>query len=132
MKLTELQEHRARFLQAFLNGHQVGLADEYVTAFEKYGVVTKGPRGSAEHLFALADNALNRYTDRSDAPPVVQAPIEPAVATPAPVVDTTPVETPVVETEGVTEETSEGEGPKVEAEEAPKVEEAPKKPKRQR
>ncbi len=40
MKFAELQEHRARFLQAYLNGYSVALADEYVSKFETFGKVS--------------------------------------------------------------------------------------------
>lgn len=92
MKSSELQEHRARFLQAYLNGYSVALADEYVSKFETFGKVSKGKRGSAEHLLALVDNAI----DPSSTPTMVpQEVVEPTkVEAPA-----TVVETPVVVTE---------------------------------
>jgi len=62
---AELQEFRDRCLRASIHGHQIALADLYVEALapdcEKLAeVVPEGlTRGSAEHLLAMADEALD-------------------------------------------------------------------------
>lgn len=138
MKVIELMELRARFLQAHVNGFQIGLADEYVAKLETFGHVSKGIPGSAEHLLALVDNAIagdakplpkaKRERVKEEKAPIPEVEL-PKVEEKLPVVEEKPPveegsETKVEEKAPVVEGTSEIKAPVVEAEtKAPVVEE---------
>lgn len=103
MKVSELQEHRARFLQAYVNGHEIGLADEYVAKLEKLVTVTKGPRGSAEHLYALAEKALLKAMGGAPLEEVENAKAQALIVEEEVETDKTPVAPPAAEVVTVVE-----------------------------